>query len=195
LAYSYDGINWTGLGATIFSISGYSVAWNGTMWISVGSGTNTIAYSFNGLNWVGLGSTSFITAGNDIAWNGQLWIAVGQGGNSIAWSVHGISGWTGLSTTYLTSGCGICWSGKVWMASGIGPLGCTVFSPNGKIWFSYPNNNTTMITAYDVGFSNFFTNKLILDSNNVDKTQTLDIVPDSYYQTGFSQICVTVFTN
>jgi len=39
LAYSSDGIHWTGLGKTIFSGGsgfGYGVAWNGVMWVFLG---------------------------------------------------------------------------------------------------------------------------------------------------------------
>lgn len=36
MAYSYDGINWTGFGITIFSNRGYGVAWNGSMWVATG---------------------------------------------------------------------------------------------------------------------------------------------------------------
>ena len=42
LAYSSDGINWTGLGTTIFTV-GRSVAWNGSVWVAAGQGTNTLA--------------------------------------------------------------------------------------------------------------------------------------------------------
>jgi hypothetical protein len=37
--------------------TGYCVAWNGSKWIAVGSGTNSIAYSVDGKNWIGLGTT------------------------------------------------------------------------------------------------------------------------------------------
>ena len=42
LAYSPDGVQWTGLGTSLFSTAGYGAAWNGTQWIAVGSGTNTL---------------------------------------------------------------------------------------------------------------------------------------------------------
>jgi hypothetical protein len=51
IAYSYDGISWTGItGTTIFTTS-YGITWNGNMWVVVGNGTHSIAYSYNGLNW------------------------------------------------------------------------------------------------------------------------------------------------
>ena len=78
IAYSYDGITWTSLGATIFSLRGLGVAWNGSIWIAVGAGQNTIAYSYNGLTWTPL-SDIFSTdpplygngTGYGISWNGN----------------------------------------------------------------------------------------------------------------------------
>jgi hypothetical protein len=70
IAYSSDGINWTGLGTTIFSGAGYGVEWNGTRWVAVGNGINIIAYSSDGITWTGLGTTIFSATGNGVAWNG-----------------------------------------------------------------------------------------------------------------------------
>ena len=36
-------------GDSSFFYACYTLAWNGTMWVAVGSGTNTIAYSYNGI--------------------------------------------------------------------------------------------------------------------------------------------------
>lgn len=192
LAYSYDGINWNGLGSSIFTVVGTNVAWNGTIWLASGQGTNTLAYSYNGLNWTGLSNTIFSTAGYDIAWNGSIWVAVGQGTNAIAWSPSGITNWSGRGTTTntggLSTGYSVCWSGKMWMASGTGTSGCTVYSPNSNIWYTSSSPNTTMTTAFSVAYSNYFTNKLVLDSYGASGTQTLDIVADSYYQLGYSQL-------
>jgi len=194
LAYSYDGVNWTGLGITVFSTAGQSVAWNGVMWMAAGSGTNTLAYSFTGLTWTGLGTTIFTATGYGIAWNGQLWVAVGTGTNAIAWSAFGISNWTGIAASsaavgYLTTAYWVTWSGQVWMVGGTAATGCTVYSPNGKTWFT--SSNTTMDTAYAVGYSNFFTNQIVISAGGPGKTQTLDVVSDTYYQTGYNRLNIT----
>jgi len=194
LAYSYDGVNWTGLGITVFSTAGQAVAWNGVMWMAVGSGTNTLAYSFTGLTWTGLGTTIFTATGYAIAWNGQLWVAVGTGTNAIAWSAFGISNWTGIAASsaavgYLTTAYWVTWSGQVWMVGGTAATGCTVYSPNGKTWFT--SSNTTMATAYAVGYSNFFTNQIVISAGGPGKTQTLDVVSDTYYQTGYNRLNIT----
>ena len=81
-------------------VLGYGVAWNGTMWVAVGQGTNTIAYSSDGITWTGLGTSAFSSVGHGVAWNGTRWVAVGQGTNTIAYSSDGIT-WTGLGTSTL----------------------------------------------------------------------------------------------
>jgi len=79
----------------------------------------------------------------------------------------------------------------LWIASGVGTSGCTVYSPNGKLWFAPTTPNTTMTTAYGIAYSNYFTNKLVLDSNGASGTQTLDVVADAYFQTGYNRMMVT----
>ena len=99
IAYSPDGINWTGEGTSIFSSSGQGVAWNGNMWVATGQGPNTIAYSYDGINWTGLGTSIFESSGWGVAWNGNMWVAVGNGSsNSITYSYDGIH-WTGLGNS------------------------------------------------------------------------------------------------
>jgi hypothetical protein len=72
IAYSSDGITWTGLGLGSFNPSGNGVAWNGTRWVAVGEGTNTIAYSSDGIIWTGLGKTMFNFQGRGVAGNPKV---------------------------------------------------------------------------------------------------------------------------
>jgi hypothetical protein len=126
IAYSNDGINWTGLGKTIFDSSGYGIAYNGTYWVAVGSGsTHTIAYSTDGITWTGLGRTIFNGTGYGIAYGGSYWVAGGGGNNSIAYATDpttiGGSGWVGLGRTIFSStGYGISYGGSYWVAGGNG---------------------------------------------------------------------------
>jgi hypothetical protein len=72
LAYSTDGITWTGFGTTLFGAfgNGRAIAWNGSMWVAGGDGaTNNIAYSTDGTTWTGLAKTIISTTGNAIAFN------------------------------------------------------------------------------------------------------------------------------
>ena len=98
-AYSYDGINWTGVTVATSNLSRYwyipqtSIAWNGTLWIAVNRGWNsTIAYSIDGIRWVNLQTNTYNSSiflnddgqvgglncgGSGVAWNGTLFVAVG----------------------------------------------------------------------------------------------------------------------
>jgi hypothetical protein len=63
LAYSSDGITWSGTtnGNTIFSFATYCVTWAGTKWVAGGvGGPNQLATSTDGLTW------SATTNGNTI---------------------------------------------------------------------------------------------------------------------------------
>jgi len=134
LAYSPDGVQWTGLGTSIFSTAGYGVAWNGTLWVAVGAGTNTIAYSYDGIRWTGLGAFVF-SQGNGIAWNGSLWVAVGAGTNTLAYSTDGMR-WTGSTTgnaIFTTSANSVAWNGKQWVAVGQG-TNSIAYSADGITW-------------------------------------------------------------
>jgi hypothetical protein len=109
IATSPDGITWTGLGTSIFGAGnrGQSVAWNGALWVAVGSGTNTIGYSRDGINWTGLGKSIFSSNSYGVIWSSSqsLWVAVGSGTNTIATSPDGIT-WTGRGTSII-SGTGL----------------------------------------------------------------------------------------
>jgi len=95
MAYSSDGLGWTGLGKTIFTTNCSGVATNGFVWVAVGNGTNSIAYSTDGTNWTGLGTSIFTGNGQSICWNGTMFVAGGTGTNKFAYSYDGIN-WTGL---------------------------------------------------------------------------------------------------
>jgi hypothetical protein len=134
LAYSSDGINWTGLGNSIFA-QGRGISWNGKIWVAGGDSvsTNTLAYSYDGINWVGLGTSIFSTGCNCFAWNGQMWIAGGNVNNTLAYSYDGIN-WTGLGKTIFSEWCGgIVWNGIMFVACGSGTNGLA-YSYDGINW-------------------------------------------------------------
>jgi len=139
LIFSADGINWTGLGNSIFSIYGNKSAYNGSMWVAAGRGTNSLAYSTDGINWTGLGAI-FNVWGNSVSWNGSYWLACGYGSNApgIYKSTDGIS-WTaagGNGTIHKAA-----WSGSTWVvaqSNGGGVVGSgnhtIATSTNGTTW-------------------------------------------------------------
>jgi hypothetical protein len=91
------------LGASIITTSGKDVAWNGSRWVAVGEGGNTIVYSSDGITWTGAGASIISTSGNGVAWNGSRWVAVGEGGNTISYSSDGIT-WTGVGSSIFSTG-------------------------------------------------------------------------------------------
>ena len=133
IAWSNDGITWTGLGTIMFS-RGAGIAWNGSRLVAVGVGTNTLAYSDdNGLTWTGLGTSIFSTAGRAVAWDGTRFVAVGSGTNTIAYSTDGIT-WTGVGTSIFSSdGRAVAWNGTRWIAGGSG-TNTLAWSNNGITW-------------------------------------------------------------
>ena len=83
---STDGIYWSSSGIGGLFTGGQGVAYNGSLWVAVGSATNTIATSTDGINWIGRGNSIFDDSGSGVAWNGSIWVAVGVGKNTIATS-------------------------------------------------------------------------------------------------------------
>ncbi len=124
LAYSSNGLSWTGLGETIFSQAAYSVCFGNGMFVAAGQGTNTLAYSSDGQNWTG-NSSMFSISGNAVCYGNGVFVAVGNGSsNTIAYSTDG-QNWNGLGTSifgYTGSspygGIGVSWNGSQFVASG-----------------------------------------------------------------------------
>jgi hypothetical protein len=114
LAYSYDGVTWTGSvlqSGSIFTTQGCGVAWNGSRWVAVGQGTNCIAYSTDGINWTASVNGNSIFAEvycTSIAWNGAVWIAGGRLGygnlNTVAYSYDGANWITSTSGNAIMTG-------------------------------------------------------------------------------------------
>jgi hypothetical protein len=211
IATSLDGETWIGRGNTIFSL-GKGIAWNGSLWVAVGFGsTHTIAISPNGVNWSGIGKTIFTTIGNGVAWNGSLWVAVGDGStDTIATSPDGET-WSGRGKTiFTTSGYGITWNGSLWIAVGDGSSHTFATSPDGITW-SGRGKTIFSTRGWGVAFNNKRENQIIFPTNSsnstinsinpitIDKygtsgTNNLDVVADSYFNSGFTNMTVN-FTN
>jgi hypothetical protein len=86
IAVSYDdGFTWIPRGRTIFTTGCYCVAWNGTIWVAGGAGTNTFASSTDGYNWTARGALLITSAVIGVVWSSSLgiWVAVGSGTNQI----------------------------------------------------------------------------------------------------------------
>lgn len=136
LAYSNDGITWTGLGTSIFSTGCYCFCSNNSGRIlaggqsGAGSG-NSMAYSDDGgLTWTGLGTSTFYYKCNTIAFDGSTWVAGGQ--NASVSSLY--YGYTGIEQPMYstTNGFGVsgsaevkavAWNGSFWLACGTANAG------------------------------------------------------------------------
>jgi len=155
LAYSIDGIQWTGLGKTIFGDVAYSVAYANGKWIAVGGNTpNTIAYSSNGVSWTGVGTSIFTNCGKAIGYGNGIWVAGGQGTNTMAYSVDGIN-WTGLGDTIFDEQCNVVkYADSKWVAGGGKDIPNTLaYSTDGINWTGKRYNNIRNYT-YGIDYAN-----------------------------------------
>jgi len=121
IATSLDGMNWTGRGNYIFSLSGGGVDWSPLQkkYAATGSGTNIVATSMDGIYWRGT-NTSLFPVGNDIKWGGGLWVAVGNSassGNTIAYSSDAIT-WNYAENSFSVAGLRVYHDGAIWTAYG-----------------------------------------------------------------------------
>lgn len=178
IAISRDGINWSELGNTTFSVNCFDVAWNGSTWVAVGNVSTTIATSTNGTNWIPRSSYgSIFNVGFAVASNGSnTWVAIGQGTNSITVSTDNGVTWTGLGNTIFSSGggsAGVAYGSNMWVAVGQG-INTIATSSDGIHWNGL--GNTIINQGTDVAYgSNLWVavgggvgNKIVTSSNGID---------------------------
>ena len=67
MIYSPDGVNLLKPGSHSINIAAKAVAWNGSMWVAVGS--SLCAYSYNGVVWTNV--SPLIATGYGVAWSGS----------------------------------------------------------------------------------------------------------------------------
>ena len=219
IAYSYDGITWNPSANSVFT-TGNGVAWNGSLWVAVGEGTNIIAYSngvdgLGNMTWTGaVTALSFLDGFYGVAWNGSLWVAVGEGTNSIATSIDGIT-WIGRGNTIMTaggpiiwSGRSIAWNGSLWIAVGNANTPSLIAtSTDGIHWFGstytqiqwgiafnsrrpYTLTIPTTQTSTSIGTVPNASLPIVVPANS-----QLDIVSDSYYNSGYTNFSIALQTH
>ena len=158
LAYSTDGIAWSGLG---LDIEVRDIQWTTNQWLALGesSSGNHVKYTTvksGQSGWTNASNQPFSTRANGAFWNGQTTVAVGQGGNSIATSTDGGITWTGLGTTvFSVKGNGVAWNDVRWIATGESEAtqseATTIaYSNDGTTWYQAPNN-TMFSEGYGIG--------------------------------------------
>lgn len=106
-AYSKDGKIWVGAGKyNLYTVENYgiSLAWNGNMWIAVGTSSGddpNIYRSTNGMSWLGIKQKP-VKNPNSISWDGEGWIVTGRGkASSEEPFTHKIAySWDGIQWSY-----------------------------------------------------------------------------------------------
>jgi hypothetical protein len=153
IAYSEDnGINWIGLGKSIFTGEGgygQSVIWNGEMFLAVGYSSNTIqstGYSYDGKTWF-KSNNKILPICKGVTYNGDLFVAVGNNSNNqltTATSTDGITWIRGVNNPFGNNGVGnaVTWNRKVFVAVGYNSNNTvtTATSIDGKTWIAGVNN-------------------------------------------------------
>ena len=141
LGYSIDGIGWTGLGSSVFSVRANRAAWNGRVWAAVGtnaadaSASRWVATSYDGVEWTPR-DDQIMTEGYDIAWNGRVFVAVGRKagvGGIIATSPDGLRWTTQSSSLFTTRASAVAWTGYKWLVYGSGG-NTSAESADGQTW-------------------------------------------------------------
>lgn len=181
IKYSYNGINWSTVNQVALGRY-FSGAWNGQMWVGVGSNGNTnprsISYSYDGFYWqLAINSVELSSSGvRDVAWNGNQWVASGISpnfslSNPMRYSTDGIYWYQASTITqpFLTA-YRVLWSGTQWLTTT--QLTSSFYtSQDGKFW--RPGNSNSNVVAYGIAYSSnispsYSQNGLtIFDSNSV----------------------------
>jgi len=139
LAYSYDGITWTGVGFPLmFTTMCNSVIWTGTHWVAGGSGNNSIATSSDGISWSSVvteGST-VLRSCNSLSNIGTLVVAGGifGTGGAIAYSTNGGTTWTQSSNGSFTNACTVIGTDGTMFVAGSNGSTSLLHSTNGNNW-------------------------------------------------------------
>jgi hypothetical protein len=158
LASSSDGITWspqTNLNSIFTGVT--SVAWNGSLWVAVGSGASaSIAYSTDGgITWSAVSNskdTIFSVLGYKVVWNGRMWVASGNGtANVLAYSYDGIT-WQGSGRPSSASNVySIAWNGRIWLGAGF--LNQDLLkSTDGINWVAF---NSSFNAMYDLAWNGY----------------------------------------
>lgn len=218
IATSSDGMTWFAATTTNFFsnvIGGLGVAWNGLIWVAVGgAGSSTIATSTNGTDWNP--ATNFFSGGTGhaVAWNGSIWVAVGSGTNTIATSIDGIN-WTAANTNFFSGGTGygVVWNSLMWVAVGGSGTNTIAYSYNGTDWtaatnffsgqyargLAYnsarPNTITFGLTSGSSGVTGTISGNITSTPISLTSGNVLDVVSDTYYNTGFTNFAVSITTD
>ena len=127
-----------------FTGQGNDIAYNGALWVAVGSNTvngNLIKYSSSpSLVW---SNATYPSVGpstmNTVKWNGSYWLAGGSGAsinaNNLLQSSNGSSWSYANPTTMMSSIQGLAWNGYKWVAVGTDPVVSSIlYTDTNGLW-------------------------------------------------------------
>jgi hypothetical protein len=170
--YSNNGTNWISCKSPFDASGGVcnSVAYNGSIWVAVGTNTlpniastTTIAYSFNGTTWTPANGKTFNGIGGQgfgVYWGKDKFVAAGCDSSSnptttIVYSYNGINWLSALNNPFGTTATAkamcVCNNGSMWVVGGTnGYVGTTyasyvglAYSYNGSNWIPVYGNQIT----------------------------------------------------
>jgi len=159
LAYSTNGVNWTGTpGNTTLFGSGNAATYNyyQNLWMAGGNGTTyKFAYSKDAYTWTGIASaTSAFTNVRGLAYSSTLWVACGDGTDTLAYSKDGFT-WTGLGSAIHTNGTYVAYSSTqaLWTATGYGTNKIS-YSKDGVTWTGITGSTIFSSYGMEIAYSN-----------------------------------------
>jgi hypothetical protein len=175
IAYSSDGISWTGVAIPSIMTNAIGVSWSGTYWIVLGS-NGAVAKSTDGVNWTPI-LTNPLTIGRGVASRTTLpttntgdFLYTSTDSFTLAYSLGG-SVWNGVTSLISGTANTIIWNGRIWLAAiqnggdsfayssdgilwvGLGSLifsgGAFQIAWNGYIWVATGSGANTLGYSYD----------------------------------------------
>jgi hypothetical protein len=139
ILWSANASSWSEASGTL-PTTGKDVAWNGSTWVAVGTGSNTVVLSSDGHSWIAPATPPDpVVDMNGVAWNGSKWVVVGINSsypyNSI-WYSSDAHTWTGVPSTFTGfggQGNAVASDGSTFVAVGAGST--TMYrSADGVTW-------------------------------------------------------------
>lgn len=187
LAYSYDGINWVGVGEPATGLTSTfteckSVSWNGSIWIGVAGDDQEHVSSVDGITWVGY---SGINNGGAVilASNGSIilgipatsFLNISYTSDAVTWNFVNTD--INLNNEAITEYTDLIWDGSqfiITVGTRINPLNSKFYSPDGLNWSGIPNVGYTNGTNIGKTTNNFYLSRGILpDATEISSNGTV----------------------
>jgi hypothetical protein len=203
---SVDGKVWYGQGKGSFTSEIRTVTWVGVRWIIGGVGgsggfaNQLVQYSagYAPTGWTAPTTSSiFSSTVQSAAWNGTRIVIVGSGTNTIMRSDDNGVNWSAAPAPSVITSIvySVVWNGRAFIAAGDG-TNRLAYSGNGINWSPVPNSTNIFTTnCYGVAANSrigatVVDSQIIIDQNGFGQSDSLDVVSDSFYNTGYDNFSV-----